>query len=176
MQINKYLNIHKDETIYVLGLGESIHDFLALENKGITIGSNDINKYYPVDYLCCIDKPATFTPERWATIEKGNYKAAFSHLNLPLPNLVNIKFGERFVYNLNYNAFAKCGISPFVSVQVAYWLGAKRIIMYGVDLNTHQAKIKLPRINEAFIQLNKQLKASGVDLINASKNSLIKIV
>lgn len=176
MEFKNFINIHNGETISVLGLGESIQNFLAKENKDTTIGVNDVAKYYSPNYLVCLDMPQSFAMERWQTIAKTNTTCVFSHRVLPVNSpLCLVGFRERKDYYLNdCGRLNKSIISPFVACVIAYYMGAKRIEVYGMDLNTHHAKHHVNRITEDFKGLNKSMIKAGVELVQTNPKSLIQ--
>jgi len=176
MEFKDYINIHEGETISVLGCGESIHLFTAKENKGTTIGVNDVAFYYSPTYLVCLDMPHSFGGNRWQTIMQTDTTCVFSHRNIPVNSpLVHVGFRERNDYQLNdYNRLNKSIISPFVGCVIAYYMGAKRIELYGVDMITHHASHAVERINKDFKGLNACMQKAGVELVQMNANSKVQ--
>jgi len=172
---NDFINMHKDETISVLGLGESICDFVKKENKGTTIGVNDIDMHIAPDYLVCLDLPHSFPPSRWEVIKNTNAKYIFSHRDLGFKEKqVEVSFRSSFDYQLSNQQLNKSIISPFVACVIAYWMGAKRIEVYGVDMNTHHIKHNNGRIIRDFKNIAKEMSKYSVELVQMNPNSAIQ--
>ena len=164
---------------HVLGLGPSLSDFVPDSNP--TIGCNDIWNYYPADYVVCIDKPFRFNEKRLASIKSGGQKKFFTHvqewkeivdnyttleLSLIRGNLSDLH-NEKVPYSNN---------SAFVAVVLAYRMGAKEIIMYGVDLSDHHQLGKpeiLKKACEDFRNLFLALHEKGVRLCVINKKSIL---
>jgi hypothetical protein len=176
--IQNYLNKHKGEVIVVAGCGPSIDQ--CYSPGLITIGVNDIERTVMADYLVCIDSKNSFPPHRWQYIEETNAWAVFSHLDLPIKNksaLCKVDFAPRNTYHLeDPNRINKSYLSPYVAVNIAYWMGASEIYMIGVDLVNHPLKARLKQINNDFKQLHKSLQHKGVQLYNASSISKIDTI
>lgn len=176
------------KTIDVLGLGESILDY---KNDGSeTIGVNDIYKHYPVDYLLVMDQPHRFTKDRLATILLSTPKKFYSNVRDDsgkyiwggMPNFIpiltekgrgNLKsIDEPDLYSLSNN-------SPFTACVMAYKMGAKRIVLYGVDLNTHRhlsSENMLSTILVHYKNLFEKLKDRGVGLFVSSEKSKLSAI
>jgi hypothetical protein len=179
MSITHFVNKHIGQRFIVCGTGVSIKDFKRSESD-VVIGVNDIEFHVQPDYLVCIDSAKTFVPARWACIKETKAKAVFSHLNLPINDrskLVKIDFSLRNVYDLaSPNKLHKSYLSPYVAVNIAYWMGASEIYLIGVDLVNHPLKSKLTQINKDFKHLHAELQKKGVQLYNASSISKINTV
>lgn len=182
--MQRFLNKHIGQRFIVCGLGESLQDYINVprfDHNDVFIGVNDIDRHlWAVDYLVCIDSKNSFTPGRWQHIEKTRSKNVFSHLNLPIQDkskLVKIDYSNRNVYDLaSPNKLHKSYLSPYVAVNIAYWMGASEIYMIGVDLVNHPLKNRITQINKDFFNLGQSLRSKGVQLYNASSISLINTV
>lgn len=181
--MQNFVNKHKGQSFIVCGTGESSMtiDPLRCDMDGIIyIGVNDFGKIFNPDYLVCIDSHVSFTPDRWRHIENTQAQAVFSHLNLPIKDkskLVKIDYTVRNVYDLaSPDRLHKSYLSPYVAVNIAYWMGASEIYMIGVDLVNHPLKNRLTQINKDFFNLEKSLRSKGVQLYNASSISKINTV
>ena len=169
-------------TIDVLALGESVH---AYRDKGnVTIGVNDIFRFYPVDFLVIADPPSRFVQERKSVILNSTPKRFFSSFDdwRQLVNNFKIlkltkgrgrldKFDSEICFSNN---------SPFIAVCLAYHMGAKRIVLHGVDLKSHPA-LSRPNMLAASLKdydnLNKALLKRNVDLfISSPMSELNKVV
>ena len=152
---------------HVLGLGESAKNFYNhLENKiqkqtpfDIVIGCNDIRRYVPdnfIDYLLVLDE----LKEGKTNVIKGYnehrtdvfqvikqtkpLKGFVSHLDCWSfkDNFIKIKlatYPETMcnLSELDTDLFPWSTNSPFVAACLAYKLGAKNIILWGVDFINH---------------------------------------
>lgn len=156
-------------TIHVLGLGETLEDF---EHDGnITIGVNDIHSYFCSDYVVCIDEPRAFPDKkRLNTIQQTKCKGFYSHLDcwkhLENFNKIELISPRGSVENLDSEGFCYSISSPFVACVLAYKMGAKKIVLWGVDFMSHpeinshrrdKAIADFKRLNEAFIQRGVQM-------------------
>ena len=162
--------------IHVLGLGESLKDFVPDNN--ITIGVNDIHKYYKTDYVVCVDHMTAFKKDRLETIMKTKCKGFYSQIldwGLIIPNFNHIEFntGRGFLNELDNEKFCYSNNSPYVACILAYKLGATEIVLHGVDLIDH------PHINgnskdKALLDyknLSKAFNSRKVNLFVGSKYS-----
>lgn len=127
--------------IHVIGLGQSLNETIKHIN-GTTIGVNDVYSRLKTDYVVCVDKPQRFNPERLKTITEcnpkifysncieWNFKKEFQKLNIAQvrSNLTTLDDVLNVPYSNN---------STFVACIMAYHLGAKEIIMHGVDFKNH---------------------------------------
>ena len=161
--------------IDVLGLGESLKEFKPSEN--ITIGVNDISKYYPVDFLVCVDKPDRFSKDRLKTILDSNVKKFYTHLNewsrLKIKTQIIKLNGIRgSLKGIEGDSVCYSNNSTFVAVVIAYKIGATQINIYGADFNTHPnfKDTLLETALDDFEKLFDYLKSKGVE-INISKGS-----
>lgn len=166
--------------INVLGLGTSVSRY---NGSGISIGVNDVWRYYPTDYLVVVDRPDSFNnePERLKVIKESKPILFFSHLpewrfmngyvEMKLANhrgdLSEIK--TKYPYSIS---------SPYCAVAIAYKLGAKEIDIYGVDMNNHHAiknEIRDKEI-ERFKELFRLIQKDGVKIRVTQESSLSKII
>lgn len=125
-------------TIHVIGKGESKEFFK--HDGNITIGVNDVNKWIKTDHIVVVDPMDAYKEGHetyrnsnamfWSQLEDNrNYVKNFTLIELARGRGVLDEFdSDRFVYSIT---------SPFVAVHLAYKLGAKNIVMWGVDFNTH---------------------------------------
>lgn len=140
--------------VSIIGLGESVKYF---DGKGPTIGVNDCFKFHPVDTLLLIDPPRRFTPERRRIIETSKPKLAVfydlgwaqtftNHKFKPDYNIKQLFFSDgrtmrfsKYMGKLYNDRVLHSLTSPFVAISLAYVLGYKEIVLWGVDLNTHKS-------------------------------------
>jgi hypothetical protein len=162
--------------VHVLGLGDSLEYYKPDNN--ITIGVNDIHKYYKTDYVVCIDHLFAFPKDRLETILKTKCKGFYSQIvdwgmMIPSFKLIEFNIGRGFLHELDNDKFCYSNNSPFVACILAYKLGAKEIILHGVDLIDHP-HIKGNSKEKALLDyknLNKAFKSKGVNLFVGSKDS-----
>lgn len=180
--MQKFVDKHIGRRFVVCGTGPSIDAWdWPIDNSGdVIIGVNDFGKYFDPDYLVCIDSHNSFNSERWEYIYNTQADSVFSHLNLPIKDkekLVKIDFSNRNVYDLaSPNKLHKSYLSPYVAVNIAYWMGAREIYMIGVDIVNHPLKSRITQINKDFFNLGNSLRSKGVQLYNASSISKINTV
>lgn len=179
--MQKFVDKHIGQRFVVCGTGNSIQTYKDNPNKeDVVIGVNDIEFHLVPDYLVCIDSHNSFVPARWSCIKETKAKAVFSHIDLPIKDkekLVKLDFSNRNVYDLaSPNKLHKSYLSPYVAVNIAYWMGAREIYMIGVDIVNHPLKSKLTQINRDFFNLGNSLRSKGVQLYNASSISKINTV
>ena len=160
-----------NETIFVLGLGETLKFFKDFNSP--KIGVNDIWSRVKTEMVVCIDRPNRFSGQRLQTIKECSpqifytflpewraYKPDSYYWKAPIKSVgKNENFKEGVIYH-SVN-------SPFVACNIAYLLGAKNIVMYGVDFMSHP-KLKgnsaISKIIFDFNWLNNNLKKRGVNL------------
>ena len=134
-------------TIHILGLGESLQEFIRSHEFGafkndLTIGVNDIAAEFPaVDHVVCIDDPKAFNKERLDSILstkcKGFYSQVESWKTIPNFKLLKFQSGRGIIRDLDSEETPYSISSPFVAAVIAYKLGAKEIVFHGVDFRTH---------------------------------------
>ena len=142
--ISKFKNIHKGEDIYVIGSGPSC-DFIDssfLENK-ISVGTNQTYRKFNTDYIVRKEHSLLKT-----TLDNSDSKVIVAKLNcdsgVPIDTKKNINKLYYFDHLINVSkidlkAFNKPNhlvVSDSTitsSMHFAYHLGAKNIILIGVD-------------------------------------------
>lgn len=165
---------------HILGLGESLQFFQP--DGGLTIGVNDICKHYTPDIVVCVDKPERFEKERLQTIVSGKQKRFVTHM----PGWSGYQVSGLEVQRIQpYNprmlgkVLMHSNNSTFVAAVLAYMEGAKEIVLWGVDLNSHP-HIKdqvAKRAREDFENLSRHLLVMGVKLcVGSPVSSLHKVL
>jgi len=163
-------------TINVLGLGRTVSQYQPNETE-ISIGVNDINKFFETDYFVCVDKPQRFSAERLGRIINHDSKM-FTHLKewekYRGINLIELANGRGNLKQLDSDLFAFSHNSTFVAVVLAYKLGADKIKLYGVDFNNHPAikDLLLESSLKDFKSLNTELLKRGVELQTTKESRL----
>ena len=132
------------EQIHILGTAPSVREYIP--NPDIkTIGVNDIFRYHPVDYLLLMDGISTFTDDRQKIIKESKPAKVFTTLMGWLkyfdnPILIKIFDNPGHIDEFDEymsTPYMKSVDSTFTAVHLAYKMGAKKIIMYGVDFYGH---------------------------------------
>jgi hypothetical protein len=171
-------------TINVLGLGESLVEYLKQYRRGtvqddLSIGVNDIAATVATDFVVCVDLPEAFTFERAQTIRKTECKGFYSSVG-SWSNVLNFKSiefnsGRGVVDHLDNKNFCYSISSPYVAAVLAYKMGAKKIVLHGVDFRTHKnfKDAKLIKALNDFRVLNDALKIRGVQLMVSSSFSAL---
>lgn len=124
----------------VIASGSSAKDWTP---RGVTIGVNDCRKWgKEVNILILVNRPQKFSPERLAIISqhKGEvltnsvkaWKEIFPHAK-KLERMVS--FSSRVNAKTHYTS----ATSPIIAISHGIALGAKTIIIYGIDLISHHA-------------------------------------
>lgn len=174
-----------NETIFVLGLGETLKYFKDFDKDAI--GVNDIWKHVETKYIMCLDSKTSFTHERLKRIRTSWPDIFYSHLKewephfkshfqkLPLV-MGQDKAGGSFEPGKLYYSTN----TTFTACSLAATQGYKNIVMYGADFNTHP-NIKGPNqiktVLTHFKWLNDNLKPLGINLfIGHPKSKLSQVL
>lgn len=175
-----YRDWHSGETIIVCGCGKSLA-LLTQLTRFVTIGVNDVGRRFTPDYLVVVNECRQFERERWAHVERSQAKAVFSQLDLAHPRVVRFRLGRRGgtdradAQSLHYTAN-----SPYVAVNLARHLGARRIGLIGVDFTDdhffgatgkHPLAGQIAQIDREYAALGDACRAEGVLLANLSPTS-----
>lgn len=125
---------HKDETVVVIGNGPSLNEIpMELLQKFTTFGSNRIYLKYIPTYLTIVNPLVMaqfeqeilsipckkFLPAEYANLEAGIYGLHSNHAPL-------------FHYNPLQWVYEGYTVT-FVALQLAFFMGAKKVILIGVD-------------------------------------------
>jgi len=159
--------------IAILGLGPSLSLFRP-EGFDLTIGVNDIWRYYHAEIIVCVDHSSAFKrwPDRLLVINHSRPKIFYSQVvNWDWrPDFKKITilpgYPDRGL-NLDAPGFYKSYCSPFVAVQIAYKLhAATDIHIYGVDLTNHPHLDRqlCAKIKNHFSYLFTALRSRGVTI------------
>lgn len=160
-----------NETIFVLGLGETLKFFKDFDKP--KIGVNDIWAKVKTEMVVCIDRPEKFTASRLQIIKSCSPQIFYSYLDTWRQFKNESYYWKAPIKGIEKNEVFKEGViyhslhSPFVACNIAYLLGAKNIVMYGVDFLSH-SKLKgasaISKIVSDFAWLNENFKKRGVSL------------
>jgi len=167
-------------TIHVIGKGESKEFFK--HDGNVTIGVNDVNRWIETDHIVVVDPMDAYKEGHhtyknsnamfWSQLEDNrNYVKNFTLIELARGRGVLEEFdSDRFVYSIT---------SPFVAVHLAYKLGAKNIVMWGVDFNTHpnfNTDSLRNRALKDFGNLRKKLNERGVNFYVGHEMSMFSSI
>ena len=194
--MNKYLidykGIHEGETVLSCGMGESLFRHLDRLAEFVTIGVNDICRYFTPNYLIVIDRLAKFPPDRLANIlyARNACKAIFTPHEKDLAQLhggtahvVHIKVRAKepwvsTVPNLDSDHLFVAITSTYTGAVLAAYMGAKRIGFLGVDFTNHElgSQENMYEVNLDYKGLATACHNTGVLLLNLSETSLLATV
>jgi len=161
--------------IIVAGLGKSAQEFASIAHKYVTIGVNDIDKFFAPTHLIVLDPPRRFHKSRMEII--CNSKASHIWITPEWPCLKDdprikristVRFDNKISFDLDRD-IPNFRTSPIAGIGLAYRLGAKKIGLIGMDLlpDHHMHKFR-KEINEQLGRLAKLLLERGVILVNLS--------
>ncbi len=175
------------EDILVLGLGPSLEDAVGARcGWYTTVGVNDIMGIHRVDYLVLADVLDNFEPSRRAVVASSRpdvlvHAVPLDPVDWPGVELVRVR-SEGAVARPNLvrvggGMFPDGWTSVYMAVLVAWWLGARRIGIAGMDITPdHNLSAYLGWIDRAFQGLQEELQAVGCELRNLSPASWITSV
>lgn len=189
-QLSEFHNIHVGEKIVVCGCGTSLTSFIPYKDEFLTIGVNDVPKAFNPKYLVVTDHVTRFAGKRKDIVMSSKVDAFFTCVKgWSHPRLVHFNLGTRALKNLDSPNLVDYFLnSPYVAVNIAYKMGAKKIGLIGVDFtNGHfynpndgahplMKMNYLIKINEAYRILHDELKKRGVELYNLSPNSKLESI
>ncbi len=170
--------------VSVLGLGRTLEKYHKWDGLEVTIGVNDIFKYHSTDFLILLDMPRRFTKERLKTILSSQSARIVSHLpdwdkHFKSVDRITLTSARGDLTQLDGDAYPYSCNSPFVACVLAYRLGAKEIVLYGVDFTDHKSlsdDTHIKMIHRHYRDLYNELKRRGVSLSVCSKESRLSEV
>jgi hypothetical protein len=163
---------------HVLGLAESVRDFKPDGN--VTIGCNDIYRYFETDYLFVV---SALSPARANFVENARPKKLFStmsrwsahpcyeyiaHKMTPWKENRPNTLGEWIYYSNN---------TPFIQASWAFNQGFKEIVLWGCDFTDHPL-LKDDAIIKTYFDfqgLKKAMKEKGVSMYLGSPGSVLDL-
>ena len=185
-RFNDYRGLHRGATIIVCGCGTSL---AMLENpeRYLTIGVNDIGRLFTPDYLVVVNERRQFQGDRYRYVESTQAKVVFTQLDkleLPQTRVVRFRLGRRGGTELSdAETLHYSNNSPYVAVNLARYIGAKRIGLIGVDFSDdhffgstgrHPLTSQLPQIEREYAALAEACRTEGVELVNLSPTSRLE--
>ena len=177
-------------TYKILSYGPSLSDYK--KDHCPTMGVNHIFKFQETDYLVVIDHITTFDQWKLDVIFKSTPKLFLSRTDDWQGNVPNFKqinlFGKTLlpenVGNLESIDDPKqipySNNTPFVACILAYHMGAKNIVMYGVDFGDdyeekHPGAFAIAMRD--FTNLNTKLNERGCKLfVSSNKSRLSEVI
>lgn len=184
--------VWEGDTAYILGGGPSMktEDLSLIHNKHV-IGVN--NSYLLGDWVDI----GWFGDKKWLTWHKQSWRwwpgihASCNHHHEVITNETWIKFMARgkpsgIDTKPGYASWNRCSGSS--AINVAYHLGATRIILIGFDMrdvnnkkNWHKdhkdnGKAPYKKFLSCYGDISKDAERLGIEIINATKDSAIKVL
>lgn len=163
-------------TCHILGLGPTIKDFR--EYDGYRIGVNDISRHTYADRIICVNR----LPQERAqwVIDSRPEDGLWSNLNTWSTHHSYRKLTFRPWHGIfKEKTIFSSKSSPFIAYTMAYSLGFKEIILWGVDFIDHpniKNRTKDQEIRN-FALFYKEIKKRGVNtFVGSSGSELIKII
>lgn len=185
-RFTEYRDKHLGRSIIVCGCGTSLALFRHPE-RFLTIGVNDVGRSFTPDYLVIVNERHQFKRERYRYVESTQTKVVFTqleNLDLPKTHVVRFRLGRRGgTERTDDNTLHYSNNSPYVAVNLARHLGAKRIGLIGVDFTDdhffaatgrHPLASQLPQIEREYAALARACLAEGVELVNLSPTSQLE--
>ena len=181
----------------VVGLGPSVRAFLPAARDYLTMGVNDVGRWFTPDHLLVLDQERRFSPERAAVIRNTRPGVGIWYHN-PWPGWTDCPEEPRKVrirvtrcprekYGRTLHSLRSDGIgelsriphyrtSPFCAASLAFILGATRIGLVGVDMVNHPLAESRRAIDEEFFHLASGMAEHGVQLVNLSALSTLSLL
>lgn len=182
----EYRDRHRGATILVCGCGESLN-LLECPERFVTIGVNDVGRRFTPDYLVVVNERRQFDRDRYTYVEHTQAKAIFTQLEqlaLPHARVVRFRLGRRGgTDRADDESLHYSNNSPYVAVNLARHLGARRIGLLGVDFSDdhffgatgrHPLAGHLQQIDREYGALAAACRADGIDLANLSPISRLQ--
>lgn len=169
-----FRNLHRDESIFVCGLGPSIHWFDP--GKLASVGVNDIGKYFHPSYLVCVNSKPCFSDERWFWIERSLAKYIFTDRNLNTFNSRVIRFRLGKFQGISWDdvSLPYAEDSTYIALALAAFMGAKNIGLIGVDFTNHpHLGAQIANIDAYYKRFGAALAERNINVYNLSEGSAL---
>jgi len=188
-------NKHTDETVVVLGNGPSINDIdLTLLNDVVTIGVNLIGRAMNPDYLLWLEQdclPGTKCAgifDEFASTPGRKFVArevARNHLFETFEHYQPGEEGPLLSGDFDQGLYWSRTVA-FPAINLAYILGASRIVLAGIDMNDQSHfhsdegkdkpyfEVAAERIMRDYQRLVGFAKERGFEVVNVSMDSAVK--
>jgi len=175
-------------TFKILSYGPSLASYK--QDKWPTIGMNHIFQFQPVDYLLVIDNFRLITQQQFTTICQSTPKKFFARSEvwnfMQNYNQITLFDGKMSLENMgnlstidNPKSMPYSNNTPFVAAIMAYHMGAKTIVLYGVDFEDDlilRCPNLLPGAINDFKALSELLDTRGCKLYVSSNKSRLSQV
>jgi hypothetical protein len=151
----------------IIATGSSAQYFIP---RGHIIGVNDAAKLGKIDSLVVCNRPQQFSKERYEIIKNTKCENFYSHKSAWRTEFPNWKKINLIPWYGTYNkGQVYCSnSSPIIAITLAAKLGAKDIIMWGVDFLSHHifhaGNPQTKKEVDIYRQLFDELKVSGINL------------
>lgn len=148
---------------------------------GLSIATNDSWKWgKPTQSLLVCNQPSRFTPDRLETITRSRPQKFYtnSHMWKGYFSEYTLLKLRSWDGHLRKDVTQHTDTSPFIAMSLAYQLGATKIILWGVDFQTH--KFYNPMSGNAqmevrqYRQFVEALRSEGVETYLGAKGSLLE--
>ena len=171
---------NRNNIFSIVATGDRAKDWVPY---GYSIGCNDAWRWgKPTDALLLCNRPVQFTKERFQTIINSKPSVFYSHK--PdwaqwFPDWKRVRLhawaGSLHKFQDELTAY-KSDSSPIVAITLAYSLGAKEIILWGVDFKTHHIfNDKNPAAKKevhAYLEVFQCLREQGVIVYRGADGSV----
>lgn len=167
--------------IHILGTAPSIREYVPTADT-IKIGVNDIWKHHEVDFLVLMDNINTFKDDRQETIKNSKPQKVFTTLQewkkfFPNCKIMDVYDKRGFVETFDdylTSKYLRSVDSTFTAVHIAYKMGARKIVMHGVDFYGHLLEVyHRLTILRTYSDLYTELRNRGVELYVYNDDSLL---
>jgi len=166
----------------IVATGDSAKDWVP---NGYSIGVNDAFKFgRPTDALVLCNKPATFAKDRLQTIINSKPSTFYSHKAdwaqwFPSWKKLRLHTWSGTLHDHHRSdgpSAYSFNSSPIIAITLAYNLGAKEIIIWGVDMkNHHSFNDKNPETKkevQAYLEVFAALKEKGAQVYLGAKGGV----
>jgi hypothetical protein len=162
-------------TFTIIATGDSAKDWLP---EGTCIGVNDAFRWGKAfNYLLICNRPDQFSKERMEIIKRTPHERFYcnkSNWSSIFPDWIKIPL-VTWYGTIRRGQVYSSQTSPFIAISLAYTLGAKKIILWGVDFKNHgtfnESNPQTKREIENYLSLFNELKELGVEIFIGSKGS-----
>jgi hypothetical protein len=128
--------------VSIIGCGDSAKDWHKVPCD-YSLGVNDAFKFgYAFDGIILANWPVKFPSHRLNIIKNTPVKTCFASVDqwsTWFPNMVKIRLNtwDGHLYPERKDEFTCSQTSPIIALSMAYKMGAKDIILWGVEFSTH---------------------------------------
>lgn len=162
-------------TCHIIGCGTSGSTW---NGEGFSIGVNDCWRFgNPTNHLVVVNSFGS-EPARREIVQRSTPDVFWGHLSMwaDRPDFRKLEM-QSWKGNLSPGKVYYSNNSPFIAVTLAYKLGYRKIILWGVDFNDHKT-IKddlLKRTLKDFSELQAELIKNGASMYLGAKGSRLDL-